>query len=100
MDALDACAFLLLAPMLMVKWCQRAYIRMATLPPKHPLFKPINWKRTRRTKRHHRPLQNLASAFEVDPGEIEKILAVAQDPSKTGEWPFTISITENKENSA
>ena len=51
-DALDACAFLLPAPLLMVKWCQRAYIRMATLLPEHPLFKPVNWKRTRRTKRH------------------------------------------------
>jgi hypothetical protein len=73
---------------------------MATLPPEHLLFKPVNWKRTQRTKRHHGPMQNLATAFEVEPGEIEKIPAVAHDPSKTGEWPFTISITENKENSA
>ena len=100
MDALDACAFLLLAPLLMAKWCQRVYIRMATLPPEHPLFKPINWKRTRKTKRHRGPMQNLALAFEIDLGEFEKIPAVARDPSKTGEWPFNISIATNKENSA
>jgi hypothetical protein len=45
-------------------------------------------------------MQNLATAFEVEPGEIEKIPVVACDPSKTGEWPFTISIAENKENLA
>jgi hypothetical protein len=42
MNTLDACAFLLPVPLLMVKWCQRAYIRMAMLPPEHPLFKPVN----------------------------------------------------------
>jgi hypothetical protein len=51
-DALDTCAFLLPAPLTIHKWCHRAFIRMATLPPDHLLFKPVNWKRTCATKRH------------------------------------------------
>jgi hypothetical protein len=45
-------------------------------------------------------LQNLSVAFDTTPGEVEKIPAVSRDPPKTGEWPFTISIAANKEDSA
>ena len=41
-DALDACTFLLSVHMVIAKWCQRAYIRMASLLPEHPLYKPVN----------------------------------------------------------
>jgi len=73
---------------------------MATLPPQHPLFKPVNWKTTCTTQKHHSPLQNLARLYETEAQSFEKIPSVYRDPSSTGELPFCISIAENKENSA
>ena len=99
-DVLDACAFLLPAPLLIRKTCFRAFIRMATLPPDHPLFKPVNWKVTRTTKRHRGPLQNLARLYKTEVQKYEKIPSVPRDPSRTGELPFRISIAGNKESSA
>ena len=55
-DALNANAFLLPASLLIQKWCFRAFIRMATLPKDHLLHKPVNWKKTRSTKKHRGPL--------------------------------------------
>ena len=43
-------------------------------------------------------MQNLTIAFNTNPGEMEKIPTVSHDPSKTGEWPFKVSIMSSKEN--
>jgi len=75
-------------------------VRMATLPPEHPLHKPVNWKRTRSTKRHCGPLQNLVNVLNVDTRKMEKTPAVGRNPSTSGELPFHISIPANKEASA
>jgi len=99
-DVLDAYAHLLPAPLLIRKACYRAYVHMATLPPQHPLFKPVNWKTTRTTQKHHGPLQNLARLYETEARSFEKILSVYRDPSSTGVLPFCINTAENKENSA
>ena len=72
-DALNACAFLTPAPATISKWCHRAYIRMATLLQEHPLFKPVNRKRTRTTKRHRGPLHNLARTYSLETRSVEKI---------------------------
>jgi hypothetical protein len=73
---------------------------MATLPPDHPLFKPVNWKRTRATKRHRGPLQNLSRIYKTDAKNYEKIPSVPCNPSLTGVSPFHISIPVDKESSA
>jgi len=99
-NALNASAHLLPTPQLIQKWCFRAMVRMATLPPKHPLHKLVNWKRTRSTKRHRGPLQNLANVLNVDTRKMEKTPAVGRNPSTSGELPFHISIPANKEASA
>jgi ribonuclease HI len=99
-DALNASAYLLPASLTINRWCHRAYTRMAMLPPEHPLYKPVNWKRTRATTRHRGPLHKLTSAYNLDTPNVEKIPAVARDPTVTGKLPFQISIPENKESSA
>jgi len=100
MDTLNASAFLLPTPLLIRKWCFRAFIRMATLPKDHLLHKPVNWKRTRMTKKHHGPLQNLANTLSADTKAMEKIPSSRRNLSKTGELPFRISIPAEKEASA
>ena len=99
-DALDACAFLLPAPLLIRKSCFRAHARMATLPPDHPLHKPVNWKTTSTTKKHRGPLQNLARLYVTGARKYEKIPSAPHDPSRTGVLPFRISIAATKEHSA
>lgn len=99
-DALDACTFLLPSPLTICKWCHRAFMRMATLLPNHPLFKPVNWKRTCTTKRHYGPLQKLSRIYETEAFRFEKILLVPHDPSLAGELPFCIIILESKESLA
>ena len=100
MDALDACTFLLSSLLTIRKWCHRAFMRMATLLPNHPLFKPVNWKRTHNTKRHHSPLQNLSRIYKTVVPRFEKIPLVPCDPSLAGELPFHIIIPESKESLA
>jgi hypothetical protein len=72
-------------------------MRMATLPKKHPLHKPVNWKVTHMTKRHRGPLQILANTLNIDVKRVEKIPTIRWDPSKTGELPFCIRILADKE---
>jgi len=100
MDALNASAFLLPALLMIKKWCIRAFVRMATLPIDHPLFKPVNWKRMRATKRHHGPLHTLSNLTNTDTRKMEKIPMFGWNPSSLGELPFSISIPANKEASA
>ena len=73
---------------------------MSSLPIDHPLHKPVNWKRTRSTKRHRGPLQVLASTRKADTKKIEKIPSTGRNPSKLGELPFRIRIPADKEASA
>ena len=80
-DALDTCTFLLPAPLLICKSCFRAFVRMATLLPKHPLFKPVNWKSTHTTKKHCGPLQNLARLYKTEIHKFEKIPSIPHNPS-------------------
>ena len=99
-DALNASTFLLPAPLLIRKWCFRVFVRMATLPKDHLLYKPVNWKRTCTTKKHRGPLQNLANTLGTDTKAMEKIPSTGRNLSKTGELPFRISILADKEASA
>jgi hypothetical protein len=100
MDVLNASAYLLPASLMINRWCHRAYTHMAMLPPEHPLYKPVNWKRTHITTWHQEPLHKLTSAYNLDTPNMEKIPAVAHDPTKTGKLLFQISIPENKKSSA
>jgi hypothetical protein len=96
-DILNTSTFLLPTPLLIRKWCLKAAIRMATLPKEHLLHKPVNWKVTHITKKHHGPLNILANSHSIDTRKIEKIPTLRQNPSETGELPFYIKILADKE---
>jgi ribonuclease HI len=98
-DALNACAHLLPAPLLINKICYRALTRLSTLPEDHPLHKVVRSKLTHRTRRHRGPLQNLTQLANFNIKNVEKIPTTARDPSKTGRLPFKISVAADKESS-
>ena len=50
-DTLEACAFLLPVTKMVECWCHRAAVRLATVPPEHPLYKPVSFIKSRYTKR-------------------------------------------------
>ncbi|KAJ6602891.1 hypothetical protein DFH09DRAFT_1069252 [Mycena vulgaris] len=51
-------------------------MRLATLPPTHPLHKPVANAAKRYVKRHRTPLHELMGEFKIKPGELEKVKAV------------------------
>jgi hypothetical protein len=82
-DVMDAHANILPFQQLLRKICYRATLRMATLPPNHPLFKGIksayencaihNFDATRKFPS---PIHSLLKAFRTNPNRMEKILPV------------------------
>jgi hypothetical protein len=98
-DVLDALAFLLPAPMAADKSRHRAMVRMAMLPKEHPLYGIVNGKRTRTTKKHRSPINNMVRAYQLETKRVEKIPAMARDPTKIGKLPFSIHIAENRTDS-
>ena len=81
LDALNAEAFLLPMTHLIDKWCYRATVRMATLPPEHALYKAINRKLAGAVKRHRSPINTLLVTYRCDPRKIEKLPVVSRDPT-------------------
>ena len=96
-DTLNACAFLFPALHLVERWCHRAAIRLATLPPEHPLYNPVSHSTSRYTKRHRTPLHNLFAHSDFNPKFVEKILTKPRNPAHIGKLPFSISIPTTKE---
>ena len=79
------------------KWCRKAVVRLATLPPEHPLYKPVKAIKGRYIKRHRSPLHLLFNNTPFDPKSIKKIPTKPRDPALTGKLPFNISIASSKE---
>ena len=99
LDALNAEAFLLPILHLIDKWRHRATVRMATLPPKHALYKTVNSKLAGAVKRHHSLINTLLATYGCDPRRLEKLPAISRDPTLRGMLPFITSIADNRENS-
>ena len=78
------------------KICHRAAIRIATLPPVHPLYKPARKCASRRTKRHKSPLHQLMQNYTTKPQEMETIKPTPRNPALTHIRPFTVSCTKTK----
>ena len=57
----------------------RAALRLATLPPTHPLSKVVKNARARRIKKHPTRIHDLIWTFDLDPSRIEKIEATRYD---------------------
>jgi hypothetical protein len=98
-DVLNVHAHLLPVSMLVNKWCHGALTRMATLPKEHPLYKIMKSRRLSKTKRHKGLLHHLMKWFKININVMEKTPTVVRNPSKAGELPFELSITESREDS-
>ena len=98
-DTLDACANTIPAPQIAEKWCFRAAVRLATLPPEHPLYKPVRASASKQIKRHKAPLHNLMQIFQLIPNKTEKISVAVRNPLDANKIPLRISIAKDKEKS-
>ena len=96
-DALNVCAFILPFALTVEMWCHRAAVRLASLPPEHPLYKPVKSSKSRYVKRHKSPLHLLFSSTTFDPKKMEKIPAKPRNPALIGKLPFKVSIASSKE---
>ena len=96
-DTLDVCAFLLPCLLTVEKWCHRAAVRLSSLPPEHPLYKPVKSIKSRKVRRHKSPLHLIFRSTTFDPKRIEKIPAKPRNPAHIGKLPFKVSIASSKE---
>ena len=74
-DILEAMANLLPFQLLVDKICHRAALCLATLPPAHPLHKPVQNTANRLVKCHPTPLHDLMHRYKIHPQLIETIKA-------------------------
>ena len=78
-DVTEVMANLIPFNLLVDKYRQCAAIRLATLPPTHPLHKPVKNAASKLVKRHATPLHDLMHRFNVHPQSIETIKAACFD---------------------
>ena len=96
-DTLNACSFLPPAIHTIDKWCHHAALRLASVPPEHPLHKPVKHSTSRYIRRHRSPLHVLFNGYDFDHKRLEKIPFKPRNPASKGKLPFTIRIPHNKE---
>ena len=99
LDALNAHAALLPMHLRIGKVKYRMAVRMASLPPAHPLHKHLRAAFRRRVRRHKGPLHSVAKSLQLDPDAIETIPVAKVNPAHRGDLPFQISIAQTKEQS-
>jgi len=93
-DILEAHANILPIDLLFNKVLHCAALRIAALPPSHPLH-PLAQKAARhQVKKHCSPLHNLFYATGVSPSSVETITAIQRRPNYTPS--FTTTILDNK----
>jgi ribonuclease HI len=96
-DSLEACAHLLPVTQLIEKWCFRAAVRLATIPPEHPLYKVVKASANRKIVKHKSPLHELMQVFKLNPTSVTKIAAAVRNPLDANQTPMRISIASSKE---
>ena len=74
-DIIEIMANLLPLRILVDKIRYRAALQLATLPPTHPLYKPVKNAAKRLVKRHKTPLHDLMHRYRLQPDNIETINA-------------------------
>src|ERR1700723_3573891 len=89
-DTADLHANILPIDLLLNKICHRAVLRMATLPPHHPLHKLLRTCAKRYVKRHRSPLHHLTHVFKIVPDDIETLVVTRRHP-RVGN-PFQVHI--------
>ena len=96
-DLLNVCSSLIPATLILENWCLKATVRLATLPPEHPLYSPIRSSASRYIRRHRSPLHILFDHFKIKVKEMEKFPIKPRNPMLYGILPFDISIPVSKE---
>jgi hypothetical protein len=94
-DVAEVMANLIPFSLLVDKYRQRAAIRLATLPPTHPLHKPVVNMAKRLVKHHPTPLHDLMHRYKIQPQNMETIKAVRFDTRWTPK--VAIRITNDKD---
>jgi ribonuclease HI len=80
MDLLDAHAGVLPMELALLKDCQRAMVRMLTLPATHPLHRKIATAKRSPPSSHMGPMDNLVKMFGLGKTKMETISPVTDDP--------------------
>ena len=91
-DVADLHANILPIDLLLNNSCHRAVVWLATVPPSHPLHKPLCTSTKHFVKRHRSPLHYLTHIFSIDPDQVETITVTRRHP-RTGN-PFLIQIAD------
>ena len=98
-DVLDLHAYVMPLHLEINKICHRAASRIATLPPSHPLHKPVRLSSNPRIKHHRSPLHQLMQTYDMKPQEMETISPAPRNPALAHKRPFTISVSKRKDDS-
>ena len=80
-DMLDLHADVLPVKFLLQNICHRAILRMASLPPSHPLHKLVLTHTKRYIMSHRSPLHELAHIFGIAPQDLETITPASSLPN-------------------
>ena len=80
-DILDLHAGLTPIPLMLHRICHRATLRLASLPETHPLHSVFRTRAKRYIKTHRSPLHELASIYDIAPGNIEPTSPVRSPPA-------------------
>ena len=80
-NTLDLHADVLPVKFLLQNICHRAILRMASLPPSHPLHKPVLTRAKRYIMSHCSPLHELAHIFGIAPQDLETITPTSSLPN-------------------
>jgi ribonuclease HI len=80
-------------------WCYRAATRLASLPDKHPLKKPVRLSARGVVKRHRSPLHNLLSMIDTNIHNIAAKPIEIHNPARPPNPLFRVSIPPDKESS-
>lgn len=79
-DTAEAHADMLPLPLLRDKICQRATLRIASLPESHPLHARVKRAARNYVNSHRAPLHELTNAYKIEPAKMETIAAVRHHP--------------------
>lgn len=92
-DILNVHANLLPTDLLLHKICQRAAVRISTLPDTHPLHKPARVCARRYVQRHRSPLHHLMHVYRLDPDMTETIQPTRHPPNRSQKFTTEIATT-------
>jgi len=81
-NTLNALSNLLPFNLIIEKWCYRAAARLASLPDRHPLCKPIKLSAKQFIKKHRSPLHYLFRLLDINPQKVSKATIATHNPAK------------------